>query len=71
MPHIYVEVFQTARDYSLCAGMDFGNVRGMTLRPLNGSTRDEEPLVDAGIDRGRQFILVPGDIERTGIHAVL
>ena len=34
----------------------------MLLGYLNGSTRDEEPLVDGWIDRGRWVILVCWDV---------
>jgi hypothetical protein len=35
-----------------------------------GGTRDVEPLVDAGIDRGRGLVLARGDVQRGGVGLV-
>jgi hypothetical protein len=39
-------------------------------RLAGGGTRDVEPLVDAGIDRGRGLVLARGDVERSGVGLV-
>jgi len=39
-------------------------------RLAGGGTRDVEPLVDAGIDRGRGLVLARGDVERGGVGLV-
>jgi hypothetical protein len=36
-----------------------------------GSTGDEEPLVDAGVDGGRGLVLALGDVELAGVGTVL
>jgi hypothetical protein len=43
----------------------------IALRSRTGSTGDEEPLVDAGVDGGRGLVLALGDVELAGVGAVL
>jgi hypothetical protein len=38
---------------------------------LNGSTGNEEPLVDAGVNGSRSLVVTLGDVERLGIGAVV
>lgn len=38
---------------------------------LNGSTGDEEPLVNAGVDRSRGLVVTLRDVELAGVGAVV
>jgi hypothetical protein len=42
----------------------------LLLRLVGRSTRDIEPLVDAGIDRARRLVLALWDVERAGVGAL-
>jgi hypothetical protein len=48
-----------------------GNAKASATMILAGrSARDEEPLVNAGVNNGRLEVLVAGKLERAGVNAL-
>jgi hypothetical protein len=59
-----------AMQYGMSNSAAFECLAGHFLHLRGRSARDVEPLVDAGIDGGRELVLALGNVERAGVGAL-